>query len=168
MDDRYHGFLALVGSLYGDGPPITEGDTAELAQALWLSNTLKARLGELVTELEEELAARMETDVLDFPNLGRLERTYDERSAWREKDSAAVLRRDLRERIAQKLAMDRGTGDINPAVRSTVREAIEMVWEAIPSFSSLKRAGHNLVDMENYRTTTRVNRVHFYEIGDLL
>src|SRR5262245_30226161 len=112
-------------------------------------------------EIEEDLAATMETDIVDVPGVGRLLRSEVHPSSWRADNSAEQMRDDLARAVAQSIALDIATGEIDEMKRNVAMATMRAAYEAIPSFSSLKQAGRRrfglmIGDYRTYDTRYRV------------
>ena len=151
-------FSALMEALAREDP--LAGETTRLAALLQDARALAAALKLLIADAELELAARMESDHVVVPGVGVLVRGYDERSQWRDEHSSELLRTDITEAIAKRLALDIGTGEVDQVKVNIAREALRVAWDVIPSFSSVKRpAGRLGIHIDDYRTITKVARV---------
>jgi hypothetical protein len=131
----------------------TEGDLAELALRLDRVTAVREHLYEVQGWLELSLAERMDTDEVTVPHVGRLRRTRGFRGTWRDSDASARMREDVAHAVARAVAVDVGTGDIDPVKRNVALHAIQTAYEAIPAFSSLKVAGQKRLglDLLDYR-----------------
>lgn len=130
----------------------TMEDTEELAGLLADASEMITRCTKLRDDLELELSARMDADMVTLPGIGYLSRTREATSRWKDKDSGDILRHDLREAIATRLASNIRTGEMDDMTRNVVRLAIDAAYEVIPAFSSIKAAGRKLgIDVGDYR-----------------
>lgn len=130
----------------------TQEDTEHLALLLGDCVEMMAAVTKLHSDLQLELAARMEADTVTIPGVGFLARTQEPTSRWKDADSAETLRHDLREAIAQRLSANIRTGEVDLMTRNIVREALDAAFEIIPSFSNIKAPGRKLgLDIGDYR-----------------
>lgn len=117
------------------------GSVADLAHRLHRIRAMREFLHEMEQEIEENLAASMETDVIDIPGLGRSRRSETTRSTWADDSAAERLRDDLASAVAREVALDIATGEMDPMKRNVAMHTMRAAYEAIPSFSSVKTAG---------------------------
>lgn len=134
----------------------THGTLTELGLRLHRLRAMQAFLQELIAEIEESAAADMETETMDIPGLGRLRREEKTSESWRAENSGAQMRDDLAVAVAQSVAMDNATGEIDPMKRNVAMAAMRLAYEAIPSFSTLKVAGRSRLGLHigDYRSFT--------------
>jgi hypothetical protein len=105
--------------------------------------------------LEMELAARLETDITALPGVGVVRRGYTRRSEWRDAHSSADLRADVGTAIAQHVALDVGTGEIDPLRRNIAKATVDAMYEVLPSFSSVKAPAKKYgIQIGDYRRFT--------------
>lgn len=139
----------------------TEDTVFELALRLDRVVALHRHLAEVQSWLELALAERMETDDVPVEGVGMLHRTEAKRSSWRYGHSADQMREDLAVAVATNVALDVGTGEVDPMKRNIALHAIRTAYDAIPSFSNLKVAGRErlglkISDYRSYDTYYRV------------
>jgi len=152
--------MAGVDDLLAMGEDAIVGETTELAQRYRLALEAGSALRQMVDDLSDELAARMETETLVVRGVGRLEKKPEKRSTWLHEHSSAQFRKDVGETAVRKVALDIATGELDPARRNIGRAVVDQLWEYLPSFSSVKAAGkRDGIDIDQYRTTTYVDRV---------
>lgn len=172
-DERldYEPAAALLGvRMELDGIPPnawTEGLVSELALRLDRVSGLIAKLSEVRTWLELDLADRMEADYVPIPGVGRLHRTEFTSSGWKYDGAGDRMREDLANAVAMDVALDVATGEVEPMKRNVALAAIRAVYEAIPAFSSLKAAGPKRfgVRISDYRNYSKAYRVAM-EVGE--
>ena len=75
------------------------------------------------------------------PGLGHVVRAETSRSTWSSDSAPERLRDDLARAVADDVAIDIATGEIDPMKRNVALHALRAAYEAIPSFSSIKQAG---------------------------
>jgi hypothetical protein len=114
----------------------------------------------LCESLQLQLVDSMDSDLVGFPG-GRLVRTEVNSSAWKTKDSGKQLRDDLTRAVADNIALDVATGDMDPIKRNVARATMLLALEAIPSFSNLNKAGRERLGLQmsyyrDYGTTYKV------------
>lgn len=161
MDDLADRTRALVEMAAGSD--VTDGELPVLAQRLHTARTAIARLTSIVDALTMEVAARVETDDTRAGSW-HIERGYKRNSTWSQPDSAEILRHDLGEAVVSKVALDIGTGELDPVKRNIARAAIAELWECLPAFSSLKRGASRLgIRIDEYRTFTDVATIRVQE-----
>lgn len=152
--------LGMIAELRSFRPEHWDGDLLTRALAYSRLRFLAALCTENAEALEADLAASMETDDVQAGPL-RLHREPTTRSAWRHKDSGRQMREDLAQAIAASLALDMATGEINPVIRNIVVATMRAAYEAIPSFSSLNKAGRERFGLRvgDYREFSTVYKV---------
>lgn len=139
----------------------TEGMLAELALRLSRVSALARKLAELQMWLEIELVDRMETDTVPVPGLGTLHRSPSNNSTWKHGGAGEELRTDLARAVADEIALDVATGELDPIKRNIALATLRAAYEAIPAFSSLKAAGPkrfgvHISEYRDYSTSYRV------------
>jgi hypothetical protein len=145
----------------------TEGTRTDLALRLDRVQTLLDHLNEVRGWLELALAESMETDDEVIPGIGGLHRTEERRWTWRGPHSNEQMRDDLAVAVATKVAVDVGTGELDPIKRNVALHAIRTAYEAIPSFSTLKVGGQRQLGLAigDYRTYDTYYRVRL-DVGE--
>ena len=130
-----------------------EGPLTDRAIRLDRLLALTAQLRKIQDWLELNLAEDMEDDTVVTP-VGTLRRTPVNRSAWANSGSGERMRDDLAHAVAADIAMDVGTGELDPIKRNVALAALRAAYDAIPSFSEIKVAGRKRfkLRMEDYRT----------------
>lgn len=150
-----------VDALLAMGDAATSGETREVAERYRVALEASAALRSLVDDLNDELAARMETDDLEVRGVGRLERRKERRSTWLHEHSAVEFRKEVGETAVNRIALDPVTGEIDDGRRRIGRAVVAQLWEYVPAFSGVKAAGkRDGIDVDQYRTTSYVDRVH--------
>ena len=134
-----------------------DADLIDRAASLDRLRAIQALAHELAQDIEGELAATMEADVLDLAGM-RLVRSEGTSSSWRNEHSSQVMRDDLSLAVATNVALDVGTGEVDPIKRNIAVATMRTALEAIPSFSSLNKRGRERLGlrMGDYRTTYKV------------
>jgi len=117
-----------------------DGTIADLGLRFHRLEALDRLVHSLLSAIDQTLVDSMDEDIAAFPG-GRLHRTEKESSAWKTKESAKHLRDDLTRAVADNIALDVATGDLDPMKRNVARATMALALEAIPSFSSLNKAG---------------------------
>lgn len=142
-----------------------DGELGDKARRLHLVRQVLDHLRLAADLLEMNIAREMRTDLEQVPGLGDVYRTEETRSAWRDDDSASRMREDVATAVANKIAIDLLTGEVDRGKRAVVMEAFRLAYEAIPSFSNLKVAGrkHLGLRMDDYRTFDTTYRVKIRE-----
>jgi hypothetical protein len=119
----------------------TEGTLADRAKRLHLLSLVAAKVDELTEEINDAIAADMEADLVEVPGIGVLQRDKATSSTWRFKGANDQMREDLANAVARDIATDEATGEIDPMKRNIALAALRIAYEAIPSFSSINKAG---------------------------
>src|SRR5215510_1119868 len=112
------------------------GPLFELAVRLARLSELHSLSGTLIDAISDTLIADMPTDTVNVPTVGRLSRDEVETSTWRDSSSSEQMREDLTQAIANSLAFNVRTGEIDEETRQVVRATMAAAYEAIPAFSS--------------------------------
>lgn len=138
----------------------TEGPVDELGIRLHRARVLQGILHRIDEELEEALIPAMDTDIVGFPG-GRLHREETRRSTWTDGEAGERMRDDLAAAVARTIAMDNATGEIDSMKRMVALHTMRTAYEAIPSFSTLLKAGRTrlglrLGDYRRYDTGYRI------------
>jgi len=152
--DPAEALLASSAVLQGYVPDVwTEGSHFDLAVRLDRIEHLIALLQERREWLQLTLADSMESDEEVTP-VGVLRRHEKERSTWRFPEAGRQMREDLAAAVAHEVALDVGTGEVDPVKRNVALHALRTAYEAIPSFSSLKVTGLKRfrLRLEDYRS----------------
>lgn len=139
----------------------TEGPVGERGLRLHRLRVLADLLATRISAVEQSLADSMETDRIDVPSLGQLVREEVVRERWKGDGAGERLRDDLAMAVAQDVAMDVGTGELDPIKRNVALATMRAAYDAIPSFSSLKVAGRrrfglHIADYRDYSTGYKV------------
>jgi ribosomal protein S12 methylthiotransferase accessory factor YcaO len=165
-EDHYDPATALLttlAELRGVNPnDWTDGPVFDLALRLDRVVALHRALAEVQSWLELALAERMETDDMPVEGVGVLHRTEAHRSSWKHAHSSQQMREDLATAVATHVAVDVGTGDIDPVKCNIARHAVELAYEAIPSFTTLKVVGRDRLGLKmgDYRSYD-----HYYKVN---
>lgn len=134
--------LSALAELRGMKPDTwTEGTIFERAVRLDRINALVGLVKEAAEQIEESLIPSMVDDVVPVAGVGRLVREEKWTSTWRTGNSSQQMRDDLANAVAQSVALDVATGDIDPMKRNVALHALRIAYRAIPSFSNLNKAG---------------------------
>lgn len=138
----------------------TDGSTDELAERYLAARALANELTAIGDAIELELAARMETDEVAVAGVGVLVRRPEKRSAWRDKHASAEFRYQTGLAIVREIALDIATGELEPVKRNVAQATIDLAFEVIPAFSSVKARGRALgIHPDEYRTSSEVYKV---------
>lgn len=132
----------------------TEGTLDEVALRLYRLQSLGRICEHLAAACEQTVIDSMETDSMTVTGLGKVTRVEKTSSAWNGEHASARLRDDLTQAVATNIATDIATGDIDPVKRNIARAAMNLAFEAIPSFSSLNKPGRERLGLHigDYRT----------------
>jgi len=130
----------------------TDGSTRDLALRLRHAKDVARRLKDATDALELELAARLESDITTLSGVGIVRRGYTRRSQWRDPESSADLRHDVGEAVCKHVALDVGTGEIDPLRRNIARATVEALYDVIPAFTSVKQPAKRYgIQIDEYR-----------------
>jgi len=134
----------------------TDGPIFERAVRLDRINALVALLMERREQIEESLIPSMVDDVVPVAGVGRLVREEKWSSTWRTGNSSQQMRDDLATAVATSVATDVATGDIDQMRRNIALQALRVAYRAIPSFSSLNKAGREELGLhiDDYRSSS--------------
>jgi hypothetical protein len=128
-------------SLEGIDPmTITEGTPSDLARRLDLLSRLVATSKLLQEELTESLSASMEEDSLSIAGVGNVVRKARYSSTWINDDSREQMFDDAVRVIIRKLATDKMTGEVHPALSNAIRETYNLL-DASFSFGADPKTG---------------------------
>jgi len=156
-----------VDDLLALGEDAIVGETQELALRYRLALEAGSALRQIVDDLSDELAARMETETLVVRGVGRLEKKPEKRSTWLHEHSSAQFRKDVGETAIRNIAVDRVTGVVDYERMAVGRAVVAQLWEYVPAFSSVKAAGRkDGIDIDQYRSTSTVTRVELNLEGE--
>ena len=147
--------IAVIGLLRGVPEDAwTEGPLADVALRLHRLRVLIELLGDRANQCELTLVDSMEGDTAVVPHVGVVRREEKVSSAWNSQHASARLRDDLTQAVANSIATDIGTGDIDPMKRNIARATMNLALQAIPAFSSLNKAGRERLGLHigDYRT----------------
>lgn len=106
---------------------ITEGTTADLGQRLNLLYSIQAATRILVDEVTDSLGNRMEEDTMTIAGIGQVVRKPRFSNSWMHDDSREQMLDDAVRAIIAKLAVDKMTGEVHPAISNAVRETFNLV-----------------------------------------
>lgn len=139
----------------------TDGPIFERAVRLDRINSLVALLLDAREQIEESLIPSMVDDVVPVAGVGRLVREEKWSSTWRTGNSSQQMRDDLAAAVATSVALDVATGDIDQMKRNVALAALRVAYRAIPSFSSLNKAGREELGLHigDYRASNSYYRV---------
>lgn len=138
----------------------SDGTTDELAERYLAARALANEFTAIGDAIELELAARMETDELRVPGVGVLVRSPEKRSAWRDKHASAEFRYQVGLAVVREIALDIATGELEPVKRNVAQATVDLLFDVVPAFSSVKRRGHSLgIHPDDYRTSTEIYKV---------
>jgi len=115
----------------------TEGTVGEYAQRLDLCLRIIRAATELRNALELALAEAMPESRMIEGGL-RITRERAARSYWKDPDSSERMRAAIEASVSQRLALDVGTGEVDPVRRNLISYAIHELWEVLPAPSALK------------------------------
>src|SRR5262245_31597951 len=104
MADEAEELAARVSALLTNPEP-GEGTLGDLARRLEVANEGIAALRTIADELQDDLAARMDQDLI-WTGEGWLSRTPEKRSHWRDNDSSGRFRDDIASTVVRAVAVD--------------------------------------------------------------
>lgn len=141
------------------------GELGDRARRLNMVRKVTEHLRGIADVLEMTVASEMHDEYEQVPGLGTVYRTEEVRSTWRADNSPAQMRDDVARAVANKIAIDLLTGEVDVGKRAVVLEAMRLAYEAIPSFSNLKVQGRKTLGlrMDDYRSFDKVHRVKIQE-----
>lgn len=130
---------------------VTEGTLVDLTRRLSQIDKVVAVLADVAAQIEEALVSRMETDSIEVPGIGWVQRTPKESETWRHQHSRQDMIRDLANAIAQRYARDPMTGEVIQPLKSLVAQTVSEVADAV-SVGNPKQGIRRLnLDPEDYR-----------------
>lgn len=119
---------------------ISEGAPPDLARRLDLLYRLSSATRILQDEIVESLSASMEDDTITIAGVGNLVRKPKFSSTWINDDSREQMFEDAVRAIIKKVALDKMTGEVHPALSNAVRETFNLL-EASFSIGADPKAG---------------------------
>jgi hypothetical protein len=119
---------------------ITEGSPPDLARRLDLIVRIQSATRLLQDEIVESLAASMEEDSVTITGVGRLVRKPRYSSTWIDEASRERMFDDAVRAIISRLAVDKMSGEVIPALSNTVRETFNLL-DAAFSFGADPKTG---------------------------
>lgn len=148
--DAVLGDLALLAQSIVDDDSLVEGNRIDLAERLAVAEQIASTLSGIAARLTDELGDLMES------NDEQVGPWHVRRSVkWTRTRSQEDARNDGRAVIVRRLALDRATGELNPAVAATVQEAIDHVFRCYSvnlTYGGMKALG---LDVDEYETKAR-------------
>ena len=132
----------------------TDGPTDDVALRLHRLRVFISTLQFYADACEQTLIDSMEGDSMIARHVGQVRRVEKTSSTWIGEHASSRLRDDLTQAVANNVATDIATGGIDPMKRNIARAAMSLALEAIPSFSSLNKAGRERLGLhlDDYRT----------------
>lgn len=106
---------------------ISEGTTSDLSKRLDLLYRLSTASRLLQDEIVDTLSASMEEDTLTIAGLGNVVRKPKFSSTWINDDSRERMLDDAVRAIINKVALDKMTGEVHPALSNAVRETFNLL-----------------------------------------
>lgn len=132
----------------------TTGTIGEYAQRLDMLRRIIALATELRNAIELAIAEAMPENRMVEGGL-RISRERSSRSYWRDADSSERMREAIEQQVATTLALDVGTGEIDPVRKNLISYAIHQLWDVLPAPSTLKagarKYGINLRDFREFQ-----------------
>jgi len=137
-------------------PDWTTGDLLDRAVALSRLKEVVALCKEAMTELELSLAESMTEETMITP-VGLLRRTEKVTSTWKYDGAGDLFRDDLANAVVMRVAVDVGTGEMDPVKRNVAREALRVLYDVIPAISTVKSGAKRAIgiDVGDYRSFSR-------------
>lgn len=137
-----------------------DGGIGDLARRLAAIRELRATLDVLANEVEDTLATAMPADNIPISGVGMVKRVGSWRSTWRYDGAGDAMRTDLASAIARAVSINYSTGELDEEKQNIARETMRVAYEAIPSFSALKKAGRKRLGLAigDYREFTEYYR----------
>lgn len=136
---------------------ISEGTPSDLARRLDLLYRLSTATRLLQDEIVESLSASMEEDSLSITGVGNVVRKPKFSSTWINDDSREQMFDDAVRAIIKKVALDKMTGEVHPALSNAVRETFNLL-EASFSIGADPKAGFRKqlgLQADEYRSKRR-------------
>lgn len=139
-----------------------EGDHRDLAITLHRLRVLQGLAHERADEIQQQLVDSMETDDEIAPGLGVIHREETTSSRWKDKSAAEDLRQNLSTAVADTIARDVASGELDQMKRNVALATMRLALEAIPAFSSLNKAGRErlgilISDYREYSTGYKIS-----------
>jgi hypothetical protein len=143
----------------------SEGDLREVATRYRDARYWANELNRIADDLEMELSARMEADEVPVSGVGLLVRRTERRSTWKDEHASADFRRHVGQAVIHKIALDVATGELDPVKRNVATVTVDLMFDVVPAFSSVKAPGRKLgIEVEEYRVISEVYRVSLEEV----
>jgi hypothetical protein len=142
-------------------PDISVGTVDELGRRLFALVRAKVHISDLIDQLELELPARLDEPIVAVTGCGKLVKTKKTSTVWKDEAAASRMRDLLRKRVAEKIATNLATGEVDKHTEHIAATAAKEVMDAIGSFSNIVVAAQQRyeIDLRWFRVTTDVDAV---------
>jgi hypothetical protein len=132
---------------------LTEGTLQELAKRLDLCYSLTSALKYMTDEIQEDIAARMETDSTEIQGVGLVQRKPRTSSTWIDDSSRERMMEDAISAIIQRVAVDPATGEMHRPLANAAREVWRLTQDAFSFTADPKTAFRKVLGLapDEYR-----------------
>ncbi len=132
---------------------LTEGTLQELAQRLATCNALTSVLKYVTDALQDDIAARMETDTAEVSGVGMIQRKARTSSTWIDDSSKEQMMDDAISAIIRRVAVDPATGEVHPPLANAAREVWRLTQDAFSFTADPKTAFRKVLGLapDEYR-----------------
>ena len=109
---------------------ITDGALSDISLHYASLLEIRTAVSDLIDHVAEQLAERMESDMMTITGVGSVVRKPRTSSAWIHDDSREQMMDDAITAIIRKVALDPSTGEVYPPLANTARETFRLVQDA--------------------------------------
>ena len=109
---------------------LCDGTTSDIARRLDNLQQLAWQTRELIDQLTEQLAERMEQDEMVIAGVGRVVRKRRTSSTWIDEDSRERMMDDAMSAIIRRVAIDPASGEVYAPLANTARETFRLINDA--------------------------------------
>lgn len=109
---------------------IADGALSDISLHYSFLIEIRAVLTELIDHVSQQIAERMETDMMTITGVGHVVRKPRTSSTWMHDDSREQMMDDATTAIIRRVAVDPATGEVHPPLANTVRETMRLIQDA--------------------------------------
>jgi hypothetical protein len=138
---------------------LLDGSMADVIMRLDATNRLLHRLRSIADALELALIPLLPDDGFHVEHVGTVRRNRRKSTRLRYDGASQQMRLDIARAVANSVAVDVFTGEIDMGKRDVAYSAVTQAWEVVPSFSNMKVAGAKRfgLSLEDYVETSFVD-----------
>lgn len=133
---------------------MSEGDLRELSTRLATLQGVISLANDLIYEINDEIAARMEDDEQVIAGVGQLVRRRKTSFSWIDDEAKTRQHADALSAIVSRVAVDPMTGEIHPPLANTTREVWKLISECFSIGADPKTGFKKILglDPKDYRS----------------